>query len=112
MEIGTIGAGAFAQAFAKQALKAGHKVKLSSHHGPDSLREVVAQLGPGSGWNTKAKTTTKYNTHSQCSVLPRDSMKASWAVTIQLYIASQMEDALLPTPLRTNVPQARRQRSR
>ena len=29
MEIGTIGAGAFAQAFAKRALKAGHKVKLS-----------------------------------------------------------------------------------
>jgi len=29
MEIGTIGAGAFAQAFAKQALKAGHKVILS-----------------------------------------------------------------------------------
>ena len=30
MEIGTIGAGAFAQAFAKRALKAGHKVKLSN----------------------------------------------------------------------------------
>ena len=47
MEIGTIGAGAFAQAFAKQALKAGHKVKLSNRHGPDSLREIVDQLGPG-----------------------------------------------------------------
>src|SRR6201984_970419 len=47
MEIGTIGAGAFAQAFAKRALKAGHKVKLSNHHGPDSLREIVHQLGPG-----------------------------------------------------------------
>lgn len=47
MEIGTIGAGAFAQAFAKQALKAGHKVKLSNRHGPDSLRETVNQLGPG-----------------------------------------------------------------
>ena len=35
MEIGTIGAGAFAQAFAKQALKAGHKVKLSNSRGPD-----------------------------------------------------------------------------
>ena len=47
MEIGTIGAGAFAQAFAKRALKAGHKVKLSNRRGPDSLREIVSQLGPG-----------------------------------------------------------------
>jgi 8-hydroxy-5-deazaflavin:NADPH oxidoreductase len=47
MEIGTIGAGAFAQAFAKLALKAGHKVKLSNSRGLDSLREIVNQLGPG-----------------------------------------------------------------
>ena len=47
MEIGTIGAGAFAQAFAKRALKAGHRVKLSNSRGPDSLREIVNQLGPG-----------------------------------------------------------------
>src|SRR6185436_992613 len=47
MEIGTIGAGAFAQAFAKRALKAGHKIKLSNSRGPDSLREIVNQLGPG-----------------------------------------------------------------
>ena len=47
MEIGTIGAGAFAQAFAKRALKAGHKVKLSNREGPDTLRQIVHQLGPG-----------------------------------------------------------------
>lgn len=47
MEIGTIGSGAFAQAFAKRALKAGYKVKLSNSRGPDSLREIVKQLGPG-----------------------------------------------------------------
>jgi predicted dinucleotide-binding enzyme len=47
MEIGTIGAGAFAQAFAKRALKAGHKVKLSNSRGPESLREIVSQLGFG-----------------------------------------------------------------
>src|SRR4030095_3524641 len=47
MEIGTIGAGAFAQAFAKRALKAGHKIKLSNSRGPDSLREIVNQLAPG-----------------------------------------------------------------
>jgi len=45
MEIGTIGAGDFAQAFAKRALKAGHKVKISNSRGPDSLREIVSQLG-------------------------------------------------------------------
>jgi 8-hydroxy-5-deazaflavin:NADPH oxidoreductase len=47
MEVGTIGAGAFAQAFAKRALKAGYKVKLSNSRGPDSLREIVNRLGPG-----------------------------------------------------------------
>ena len=47
MEIGILGAGAFAQAFAKRALKAGHRVKLSNRRGPDSLREIVNQLGPG-----------------------------------------------------------------
>jgi hypothetical protein len=47
MEIGTMGAGAFAQAFAKRALSAGHKVKLSNRRGPDSLREIVNQLGSG-----------------------------------------------------------------
>lgn len=47
MEIGTIGAGDFAQAFAKRALKAGHKVKISNSRGPDSLREIVKRLGPG-----------------------------------------------------------------
>jgi predicted dinucleotide-binding enzyme len=47
MEIGTIGAGAFAQAFAKRALQAGHKVKLSNSRGPDSLREIVNHLGSG-----------------------------------------------------------------
>src|SRR5207247_11049869 len=53
MEIGTIGAGAFAQAFAKRALKAGHQVKLSNSRGPDSLREIVNQLGPGAMAATK-----------------------------------------------------------
>jgi 8-hydroxy-5-deazaflavin:NADPH oxidoreductase len=53
MEIGTIGAGAFAQAFAKRALKAGHTVKLSNDRGSDSLREIVNQLGPGATAATK-----------------------------------------------------------
>ena len=47
MQIGTIGAGTLAQAFAKQALKAGHKIKLSNSRGPESLQKIVNQLGPG-----------------------------------------------------------------
>jgi predicted dinucleotide-binding enzyme len=47
MEIGTIGAGDFAQAFARRALQTGHKVKLSNSRGPGSLREIVNRLGPG-----------------------------------------------------------------
>ena len=53
MEIGTIGAGDFAQALAKRALKAGHKVKLSNSRGPESLREIVIRLGPGAIAATK-----------------------------------------------------------
>ena len=53
MEIGTIGAGPFAQAFAKRALKAGHKLKLSNSRGPGSLREIVDRLGPGAIAATK-----------------------------------------------------------
>src|SRR6476659_1032114 len=53
MEIGTIGAGDFAQAFAKQALKAGHKVKVSNSRGTESLREIVNRLGPGAIAATK-----------------------------------------------------------
>lgn len=47
MEIGTIGAGALAQAFAKRVLKAGYKVKLSNSRGPKSLRNVIKLLGSG-----------------------------------------------------------------
>ena len=53
MEIGAIGAGDFAQAFAKRALKVGHKVKLSNNRGPESLREIVNRLGPGAMAATK-----------------------------------------------------------
>ena len=57
MEIGTIGAGDFAQAFAKRALKAGHKVKLSNSRGSDSLREIVNRLGPGAMAVTREEAT-------------------------------------------------------
>ena len=53
LEIGTIGAGDLAQAFAKRTLEAGHKVKLSNSRGPESLREIVNRLGPGAMAATK-----------------------------------------------------------
>jgi 8-hydroxy-5-deazaflavin:NADPH oxidoreductase len=53
MEIGTIGAGDLAQAFAKRALKAGYKIKLSNSRGPESLREIIMHLGPGAMAATK-----------------------------------------------------------
>ena len=53
MQIGAIGAGDFAQAFAKRALKVGHKVKLSNNRGPESLREIVNRLGLGAMAATK-----------------------------------------------------------
>ncbi len=47
MQIGTIGAGALAQAFAKRVLKAGFNVKISNNRGPESLRQIVNELGRG-----------------------------------------------------------------
>jgi len=47
MQIGTIGAGALAQAFAKRVLKAGFNVKISNNRGPESLREIVNLIGRG-----------------------------------------------------------------
>jgi len=47
MQIGTIGAGDLAQAVAKRALEAGYEVNLSNSRGPESMREMVENLGPG-----------------------------------------------------------------
>src|SRR5207244_10413757 len=45
MKFGTIGAGAVALAFAREALAKGHEVVLSSRGGPHALAEKVAKLG-------------------------------------------------------------------
>jgi len=47
MKFGTIGAGAVALAFAREALARGHEVVLSSRRGPDALADKVAELGRG-----------------------------------------------------------------
>lgn len=45
--IGIIGAGAIGQAFAQQFLKAGYPVILSNSRGPESLTQLVKELGRG-----------------------------------------------------------------
>jgi 8-hydroxy-5-deazaflavin:NADPH oxidoreductase len=47
MKFGTIGAGAVALGFAREALAVGHEVVLSNRHGPESLAGKVAGLGDG-----------------------------------------------------------------
>ena len=47
MRFGTIGAGAVALGFAREALAAGHEIVLSSQRGPKSLADKVAELGHG-----------------------------------------------------------------
>src|SRR5205814_5141434 len=47
MKFGTIGAGAVALAFSREALARGHEVVLSSRRGPDALADKVADLGRG-----------------------------------------------------------------
>jgi 8-hydroxy-5-deazaflavin:NADPH oxidoreductase len=47
MKFGTIGAGAVALAFGREALARGHEVVLSSRRGPDALGDKVAGLGRG-----------------------------------------------------------------
>jgi 8-hydroxy-5-deazaflavin:NADPH oxidoreductase len=46
MKVGIIGSGHIGGAAAKLFTTAGHQVALSHAHGPDSLRETVARLGP------------------------------------------------------------------
>ena len=47
MDIGIIGAGSVAQAFARHALKVGHTINISNSRGPSTLGETVQTLGSG-----------------------------------------------------------------
>ncbi|HEX7894992.1 MAG TPA: NAD(P)-binding domain-containing protein [Terriglobales bacterium] len=47
MKIGFLGAGEVAQTFAKHFLPFGHQVVLSNSRGPDSLSDVIKELGAG-----------------------------------------------------------------
>src|SRR6266446_2936981 len=58
MRFGTIGAGAVALGFAREALRAGHQVVLSNRHGPDSLANLVSELGKGASAATIAEAAS------------------------------------------------------
>ncbi len=45
-KIGIVGAGHIGSTAARLFLKAGHEVALSNSRGPDSLRDLIAELGP------------------------------------------------------------------
>jgi predicted dinucleotide-binding enzyme len=53
--VGAIGAGTVAQTIARLALAAGHKVILSNSRGPESLTELVGQLGANASAGTVAE---------------------------------------------------------
>jgi predicted dinucleotide-binding enzyme len=55
LTVGFIGAGTMAQAIAGHAVAAGHHVILSNRRGPESLRDLVQDLGP----NAKAGTVSE-----------------------------------------------------
>src|ERR1700730_3705032 len=46
MRLGTIGAGTIGTALARHAINAGYPVTLSNSRGPETLAELVAELGP------------------------------------------------------------------
>ncbi|MDQ3700554.1 MAG: NADPH-dependent F420 reductase [Chloroflexota bacterium] len=47
MKIGIIGAGNIGEATARLLSRAGHAVAISNSRGPDSLTELVSEIGPG-----------------------------------------------------------------
>ncbi len=47
MKIGIIGAGNIGANLARLFVKAGHEVAISNSRGPDSLRTLVGEIGPG-----------------------------------------------------------------
>ncbi|HEU5079189.1 MAG TPA: NADPH-dependent F420 reductase [Opitutaceae bacterium] len=55
MKIGFIGAGDVAQTYARHFVRHGHEVVLSNSRGPDSLAELVRDIGP----NAKAGTVNE-----------------------------------------------------
>lgn len=52
MKIGIIGAGNIGHTIASLFVKAGHEVALSNSRGPESLKDIIAELGPNAHADT------------------------------------------------------------
>jgi 8-hydroxy-5-deazaflavin:NADPH oxidoreductase len=79
MKIGFIGAGVVAQTIAKHVLPFGHTVLLSNTRGPDSLANLVKELGRGATAGTPQQATDQdivvlavnwWNVESALSIIP------------------------------------------
>lgn len=57
MRFGTIGAGTIGQALARHVVKAGYPVTLSNSRGPQTLADVVADIGPLASAGTVAQAS-------------------------------------------------------
>lgn len=53
MRIGFIGAGTLTKTFGRHLINAGHAIVVSNSRGPETLAELVADLGPGATAGTK-----------------------------------------------------------
>jgi predicted dinucleotide-binding enzyme len=53
MRIGFIGAGNVGKTIARHVIKAGHSVVISNSRGPESLRDIVSDLGPSAKAGTR-----------------------------------------------------------
>jgi predicted dinucleotide-binding enzyme len=55
MKIGFIGAGSVGRTIARHFINVGHQVVLSNSRGPESLRDIVSDLGPSAKAGTKGE---------------------------------------------------------
>ncbi|WP_439378847.1 NADPH-dependent F420 reductase [Amycolatopsis lexingtonensis] len=53
MRIGILGAGSIGAAFARRLVAGGHEALLSNSRGPETLGDLVAELGPGATAGTR-----------------------------------------------------------
>jgi predicted dinucleotide-binding enzyme len=53
MQIGFIGAGTLTRTFGRHLINAGHQIVVSNSRGPETLAELIADLGPGAKAGTK-----------------------------------------------------------
>lgn len=80
MKVGFLGAGQLAQAIGGALIEAGHEIVLTNSRGPETLTDLVDQMGPG------------------CTATTADRLKDETDVVILAVRWWQREDALTPLP--------------